>query len=229
MSVELANLDRTIRVGVILLGGLTEVLDVGPVDLIHGISKPFVDLLPDSLISPEQKAQALDTQFHWVSETGKTQPSRLTSNMSLAATDSFETCPPLDIVLIGASFQPEITEAELAFIRKSYQECSAFITVCAGIEAPLRAGILEGKTATAPRFMLKELRQKATGTQWVERRWARDGKLWTSGTLLNGLDLMTSFIQATWPSGEGSLVDYTMKMCAWPNRDPEYKDVPWHD
>lgn len=143
--------------------------------------------------------------------------------------DSFETCPPLDIVLIGASFQPGITEAELAFVRKSYHECSAFITVCGGIEAPLRAGILEGKTATAPRFMLEELRLKAAGTQWVERRWARDGKLWTSGTLLNGLDLMSAFIRATWPSGEGSLVDLTMKMCAWPNRDPEYKDVPWKD
>lgn len=141
--------------------------------------------------------------------------------------DSFETCPPLDIVLIGASFQPEISDTELAFVRKSYQECSAFITVCGGIEVPLKAGILEGKTATAPRLMLQELRQRATGTQWVERRWARDGKLWTSGMLLNGLDLMHNFIRATWPSGEGSLMDFTAKACAWPNRDPEYGDVSW--
>lgn len=65
---------------------LTEVLDVGPIDLIHGISKPFVDILPDTLLSAEVKAQALDTEFHWVSEAGETRPSRLTSNMSLAAT-----------------------------------------------------------------------------------------------------------------------------------------------
>lgn len=128
---------------------------------------------------------------------------------------------------MGASFGPDMTPAELAFIRKSYQECSAFLTVCGGVEAPLWAGILEGKTATAPRFLLTELRGRAKGTQWVERRWARDGKLWTSGTLLNGLDLMSAFIRATWPSGEGLLVDRSMKACAWPNREPEYKDVAW--
>ncbi|EQL04069.1 hypothetical protein OCS_00224 [Ophiocordyceps sinensis CO18] len=67
MPLDLANPGRTIHVGVILLGGLTEVLDVGPIDLIHGISKPFVDILPDTLLSAEVKAQALDTEFHWAS------------------------------------------------------------------------------------------------------------------------------------------------------------------
>ncbi|KJZ76282.1 hypothetical protein HIM_04364 [Hirsutella minnesotensis 3608] len=226
-SFDLANPGRTIQVGVILQGGTTEILDVGPIDILHGISHSFIDHLHETVVSAEMKAQALDLEFHWVSEAGKTCPSRLTSNMSLNVTDSFESCPPLDIVIIGAAIGQEATEAELAFIRKSYKECSAFITVCGGIMAPIQAGIIEGKTATAPRFILDELRKQAAGTKWLERRWVRDGKLWTSGALLNGMDLMTAFIQTTWPSGEGSLVDYMMKLGAWPNRDPEYKDVPW--
>ncbi|PHH91657.1 hypothetical protein CDD83_10810 [Cordyceps sp. RAO-2017] len=226
-AIDLSNPGRTIRVGVILLGGVTEILDVGPVDLLHSISHAFVDNLPDAHFPAELKAEALSTEFHWVSEAGRSRASELTANISMNATDSFETCPPLDIVLIGANFGHEATEAELAFIRKSYEACSAFISVCGGVAAPLQAGILEGRTATAPRFMLDQMRRQAPGTDWVERRWVRDGKLWTSGTLLNGLDLMSAFIQATWPSGEGTLISRMLRMSAWPDRDPEYKDVPW--
>ena len=58
----------------------------------------------------------------------------------------------------------------------------------------------------------------------MERRWARDGKLWTSGTLLNGLDLMRAFVQHTW-ANKPEMVAATLDLGAWPVRDVEYKDV----
>lgn len=119
----------------------------------------------------------------------------------------------------------KITETELAYVRKAYEESSAFITICGGFQAALEAGVFKGKTATAPRLMLPHLRQCAADVQWEERRWHRDGKLWTSGALLNGLDLMSAFGQETW-GGEGSLMKYLIELGHWPVRDLQYGDAP---
>lgn len=142
---------------------------------------------------------------------------------------SFEDCPPLDIVIIGAhniiQYQPN--EAELNFVRKSYEDSSAFITVCGGVEVPRLAGLLKGKTATGPRFYLDVLRQQSPETNWVEKRWVRDGKLWTSGALLNGMDLMHNFSEEYWGGGEDTLCSVVARIGAWPNREIDYKDVSW--
>jgi transcriptional regulator GlxA family with amidase domain len=118
------------------------------------------------------------------------------------------------------------TDAELAFVRKAYEESAAFIAICGGFENPLRAGLLHGKTATAPRSLLGMLRENAPDVQWVEKRWHRDGKLWTSGALLNGADLMSAFITETW-GGEGTLQDFMLKFGGVSSRDVDYKDVSW--
>ena len=133
--------------------------------------------------------------------------------------DSFKTCPKLDIVLIGAyiiGYNP--TEAELAFVRKAHDESSAFMTICGGMMAAQAAGVLVGKTATAPRFMVELLKQDPR-TTWVDRRWARDGKIWTSGALLNGLDMMREFLLETWPELGASAVN----LGGVPIRSAEYE------
>lgn len=79
-----------------------------------------------------------------------------------------------------------LTPGEVAFVRKCHEHCEALLFICGGFLVALQSGLLEGKTATAPRPMLKMLRQMNPEVQWVERRWARDGKIWTSGALLNG-------------------------------------------
>lgn len=119
-------------------------------------------------------------------------------------------------------------EAELAFVRKTFEECIAFLTICGGVAVPMAAGLLEGRTATGPRMNLDELRKLSPKTNWVEKRWARDGKLWTSGTLLNGTDLMSAFCHAVWGDlGDPSLVVYAAQLASWPKRDADYKDEPW--
>ena len=110
------------------------------------------------------------------------------------------------------------TEAELAYIRKAHDESVAFLTICGGFLGPQLAGVLAGKTATAPRFMLPELKEKDPRTQWVDKRFARDGKVWTSGALLNGLDLMREFLKEYWPE----LAAVSISMGGVPVRDVEY-------
>ncbi|KAF7196024.1 Isonitrile hydratase [Pseudocercospora fuligena] len=137
--------------------------------------------------------------------------------------DSFATCPPLDIVLMGAhhgNYTPN--EAELAFVRKSYEDSSAFLSICAGMMVFLQAGVLDGKTATGPQPFLSILKEKHPETNWVEKRYVRDGKIWTSGALLNGLDLMKAFVTETF-GGPGTLAEAIIEIGAWPKRDVEYK------
>lgn len=134
----------------------------------------------------------------------------------------------MDIVLYGAHhlhYNP--TEKELAFARKCYEDSTAFLTICGGVEVPRRAGLLEGKTVTGPRFILDQLRQMSPGVNWVEKRWAQDGKLWTSGALLNGTDMMKNFVDHIWGSSRESLVERAVKIGSWPDREVGYKDVPW--
>ena len=116
------------------------------------------------------------------------------------------------------------TDSECAFVRKQYEGCAAFLTICAGFETALYAGILEGKTATGPRMMMSEMKKQAPGVKWVEQRWANDGKVWTSGVLLNGLELMRAFTTEIW-GGQGGLVDFMLRMGNVPDRDQMYADA----
>jgi hypothetical protein len=80
------------------------------------------------------------------------------------------------------------------------------------------AGVLAGKTATAPRFFLPIVKEKDPRTQWVDKRYVRDGKVWTSGALLNGLDLMREFMLEYWPE----LATHAISLGSLPVRDVEY-------
>lgn len=116
-----------------------------------------------------------------------------------------------------------MTKAELDFIRKCWKDCSVYLAICNGQEPLLKAGILGGKTVTAPAGLLPSLRQQHPGTTWVEKRWERDGKLWTSGTNMNGLDLMRAFMLDTWGE-KADLINKLSKMAGWPVRDVDFGD-----
>lgn len=134
----------------------------------------------------------------------------------------------MDILIIPASnFSYALSKAEVNFIQKSAEACSALITVCGGALVATRAGVLDGKTATGPRVLLDQMKNDAPQVNWVEKRWVRDGNIWTSGALLNGLDLMTAFIESTWDVQEGDLKDFMLKVGGKPVRDVDYRDVSW--
>ncbi|KIW17679.1 hypothetical protein PV08_04874 [Exophiala spinifera] len=234
-SFDLSKPNRPIHVGVILVDSLssnpflqqafriTELLDIAVVDLLSGLDKSIAATFPDALMPPHVKAHALDVETHWVNQSGKT--ARLSGNISLQPTNDFTNCPPLDIVIMGANelgYKP--SEAELEFVRRSYETCSAFITVCGGFEVPFAAGLFDGKTVTCPRPFLQNMRQAGPQTTWVEERWHRDGKLWTSGAVLNGLDLIRAFATEYW-GGEGSLVEFFIGLGHFPKRDLNYADA----
>lgn len=90
----------------------------------------------------------------------------------------------------------------------------------------LAAGILDGKTVTALIPMLPSMRRTAPGTNWIKRRWAQDGKIWTTGSLLNGLDMVAAFGRQTWRGRDrDSLVDHMIQVGYWLERDVDYADA----
>lgn len=120
-----------------------------------------------------------------------------------------------------------MNEAEIDFVRKCHNECKALLFICGGFLVALQAGILEGKTATGPRPLIEHLRTSNPEVNWVAKRWARDGKVWTSGALLNGTDMTKAFALETWGGGEDSFVEFGMRLGGYPYRDVDYADVPW--
>ncbi|KAF2968617.1 hypothetical protein GQX73_g4984 [Xylaria multiplex] len=209
------------------LKGETELQDIAPVDMLHGLSRHFISTLPDALGPPGFKDGAIDFKFLWITEAGSAEPANLTGGLRILPTNSFATSPALDIVIVGAHrFGYEPSEAELAFATKSFESCAAFIAVCGGVDIPRLAGLLEGKTATGPRPLLDAWRAQSPGTHWVDKRWQRDGKMWTSGALFNGCDLITNFVKQTWGgTPAGAIGDFAARLGAWPDRDVDFKDV----
>ena len=193
------------------------------------------------MITDKMRKEAVDVEFHWVNETGDV--GELTAGANIKPTvrnplpnpqidaeprqHSFATCPPLDIALMGAhDASYMMSETEIAFVQKVHNGCAAFLFICGGFLAALQAGLLKGKTATAPRPMVAVLRKSNPEVNWIVKRWARDGKVWTSGALLNGLDMTKAFVTEIW-GGEGTLVEFVLRLGGYPERNINYADVPW--
>lgn len=62
-------------------------LDIAPIDLLHGLTPDFIRNLP---IPEPVKAQAIDFDFHWITEAGK--PANLSSGGTMQATVSILVC-----------------------------------------------------------------------------------------------------------------------------------------
>ncbi|KAI9903846.1 hypothetical protein N3K66_000375 [Trichothecium roseum] len=211
---------KKIHAGVILTKGVTEMLDLAPFELFTHLNGS----LNKALNFPEEMAaDILDIECHWVTEDGGV--AKLKSGAVIQPSHSFQTCPPLDIALMGAhdSYHYKLSDGEKAFIRQTYEGCSAFLTVCGGIFALLESGLLGGLTVSAPRPAVKMLNAMAPHVTFVDRRWSHDGKVWTSSTLLNGTDMMRAFATETW-GGRTGFVEASLDMGAWPARDVDFKD-----
>lgn len=145
--------------------------------------------------------------------------------------DSIHTCPPLDILLVGGpppTYTP--SPAICTFLRAQHSHVSAFLTICTGFLAPLHAGLLHNVRSTAPRGLLENLKKEHKDVKWEEKRWVRDGKMWSSGAIMNGFEMMGEFMRERWGGvggekegkGEGALVGFVKEMSDFPRRGVDY-------
>lgn len=214
---------EALKVGVLVVGGGVQLLDLASCDVLSSCDPSYLKIggLPQmEALLP--KAKRIDILY--ISESGPGPHEKLTlvSNGNIVITvsgstlmtstlqkrtypnnigfkqHSFETAGKLDYLVIpGPDPKYVTTPAEQEFIRAKNAEVRAVMTVCTGILPALQSGIILGQRATAPRAIIPFLKQVAPDAEWVDKRWttSEDGRLWTSGSVTNGIDMMAAFVR----------------------------------
>jgi transcriptional regulator GlxA family with amidase domain len=118
--------------------------------------------------------------------------------MSVNPHESFDTCPPLDYLLVpgGQGTRTEVNNSTLVdFVRRCAADCKAVLSVCTGSFVLHAAGLLSRKRATTHWASLERLRALGE-VDVVEERWVQDEAVWTAAGVSAGIDMTLAFIAA---------------------------------
>lgn len=114
-----------------------------------------------------------------------------------------------------------ITPEVASFLNAHVGAGRTLLVICTGILPAAMSGILDGLRATAPLGIVPIVKQNFPKVEWTERRWevAAGGKIWTSGAVTNGTDMVAAYIKATFPP---QLAGIVCALADVGNRDQEY-------
>ena len=163
-------------VGVVLYPGF-EVLDVfGPVEMWSYV--------------PE---------FHVIFVAQKAGTVRSANGVSVVADYSFESAPPLDIMMVpgGIGTRTELQNPRFVeYLRLQHARTEITSSVCTGSVLLAKAGILSGHRATSNKLYFSWAVDEDPSVDWiVKARWVEDGKLFTSSGVSAGTDMALGLIQ----------------------------------
>ncbi|KAI4146507.1 MAG: hypothetical protein LQ341_002059 [Variospora aurantia] len=222
MSSSSSHYPNPLKVGVFLVEAGTQFLDIVPVDLLSMLEKHYLNSVAQMAGQPELGANGFEMEYFFINETGKS-PNQMTGGAKIEVTHSITTCPPLDILIIGGpmpNYRP--SAAVTQFVQTQHKHVRALLTVCTGFLVALHSGIFDGKKATAPQGMLAGLKDEAPQVKWAEKRWVRDGKVWSSGAVTNGLEMMVAFMREEFADRKEA-VEMVLQMSDVAIRGEEYK------
>ena len=154
------------RIGMLIFPRLTQLDMTGPYEVLAR--------LPDSKV--ELVARTLD-------------PVTTDRGMQIVPTVTYESCPPLDVVMVpGGPGQQDLMEDEaaLAFLRKQAVTAKYVTSVCTGSLVLGAAGLLKGKRATCHWAALEHL--KPLGAIPVSEKVVIDGNIVTGAGVTSGID-----------------------------------------
>ncbi|RKO84634.1 class I glutamine amidotransferase-like protein, partial [Blyttiomyces helicus] len=111
---------------------------------------------------------------------------------------TFETAPPVNIVLVPGSINPWPHKDDtkmIDFIKKAGGEAENVLVVCTGGWA----GLLDGKKTTTNKAQFDKVAAEGSRTEWVRRaRWVVDGHMFTSSGVSAGQDMTHDWIAKTY-------------------------------
>lgn len=113
--------------------------------------------------------------------------------LRIEADHSFETAPPLDIVLVpgGMGTRTEVNnKAVIDWIAKVARGCTWVTSVCTGSMLLIEAGPARGKRVTTHWAFVDTLRERGGAAEVVDdMRFVRDGNVVTSAGVSAGIDM----------------------------------------
>lgn len=129
------------------------------------------------------------------------------------------------MLIPGPEPQYQASPAEKEFIRSQFPGLKYAFGICTGTFILAQAGVLDGLSATGPRTLVPLLKQIAPKAEWTEKRWETDatGKVWTSGGVANGQDMLAGFIRKAYAREVAELV---CTMADVGDRGQFYRDQP---
>jgi transcriptional regulator GlxA family with amidase domain len=173
----------SLAVGVLLIPPM-QLLDASPIDLFGMLTPEYLEAcgLPKQLTN-----LAIPVSIHYISASGPGTSVSMTASATLGVTDGLSSPAvqpgKLDMLLIPGPDPNLVPDQEsLAFIRSHEKGCTTdFLVICTGSFVAGYAGLLDGKRVSGPRGLLDRLKKKFPKAKFVETRWERDGRVWTSG------------------------------------------------
>ncbi|HEY5279229.1 MAG TPA: DJ-1/PfpI family protein [Pseudolabrys sp.] len=154
------------RIGMLIFPRLTQLDLTGPYEVLARLPDTKVDLV----------ARTLD-------------PVTTDRGMQIVPTVTYDTCPPLDIVVVpGGPGQQDLMEDEaaLSFLRRQAAGAEYVTSVCTGSLVLAAAGLLKGKRATSHWAAVEHL--ALMGAVPVREQVVVDGNIVTGAGVTSGID-----------------------------------------
>ncbi|MEQ1693398.1 MAG: DJ-1/PfpI family protein, partial [Gemmatimonas sp.] len=137
-------------------------------------------------------------EFRVVYVAQKSGPVKSAQGVSIVADFSFETAPPLDIMMVpgGNGTRTELNNPVfLDYITAQHKRTEVTTSVCTGSALLAKAGILRGHKATSNKAFFSLAVDEDPSVEWIiKARWVEDGKLLTSSGVSAGTDMSLGLI-----------------------------------
>ncbi|KAH7364343.1 PfpI endopeptidase-like protein [Rhexocercosporidium sp. MPI-PUGE-AT-0058] len=216
-----------LKIGVYVPGG-AQLLDLSPIDLFAMMSPEYLAacMLPAPLV-----ALGMPSIIHYIGlpETGTHLELTASAFLKVSKTTKDAEVQPglLDIILVpGPNPSSIFGEDALDFLRAHATwrgddgEGVDILCVCTGAYMLGQSGILKGKNASGPRALVPGLKKKFPDVNWVDdKRWVKDGNIWTSGGITNGQEMVAAYIREKFP---GPAAEATLEMAGVGDKGIEY-------
>ena len=179
----------SLRYGIIVYPGF-QALDVfGPLDALNSLSLAY----PMQLSVIAETLDPVSTRL----------PRSLNNpganfSQSIVPNHTFETAPPLDVLIVPGGIGNRIAsnvEAAIQYIREIYPRLRYLISVCTGSRMVAEAGVLDGRRATTNKRAWTATIACRPQVEWIPHaRWVVDGNIWSSSGVSAGIDVIFAFM-----------------------------------
>ncbi|KAK7941101.1 Isonitrile hydratase [Apiospora aurea] len=194
---------NVVRIGV-FIPTECQLLDVACIDILGTMSHEYMSLISYISGGPEPGPATADTESlvssgHTVSAS---QVIPLTSGMNILCTHHYSEAAvgagKFEIVLVPGPDPSTVFDAgAVEWLRHQGEvETTDILSICTGILICGEAGLLKGRTACGPRGLQDKIRDRFGPDivlKGTELRWVQDGRLWSSGGVTNGNDLVAAY------------------------------------